>query len=809
MRIFHKSTRGEEGQSVIVVAVMIIIVMAFMGLTIDVGQLYLTRQELQNYTDAATLAGARLLPYGPENDSTKKTKIDSGVLRALQTYARNVGADVSTLPQPPYSYTPSWDPDGENLEMGLDLDYQDGGSWVTDRVTVTVLFHDALTEERGLPKERTMLVEASREVPMIFGGLLGPSVAKAQRPAGAFRGVFDVKWKYYSQADVHSTPYYWTDRDGIEKVYTASRDGYVYSLDAWGDEATGTTWAYWKYKVLAGGDGERTLCFPYQAKGDCEPPVGGDVNRSYAIISSPKATARIQDTGSECEETYDCMDFSYVSKVNNGDGTTTISVKACSDCSHGLSYIAFSLPPGVTPSWPSDGGTYQGSLKSYGVENTTNSPFYSIKFETLDSDGIKDGECDTFRFTVPTAQADYDMTVQAKASNDTYTVNFDSDCGGGDTEDTGQDIVLFTSYPLNDDNDRGYLYALDSQTGSKVWTRYVGQRRYHKGAYGYTYIDSDPALSPDGSVVYVGSRDGRLYAFSVYDGSDVWDDCDPGGASDSCFELAGGTVSSPVVDPTDGTIYIGTSKTRDGSGTGSPSDRGVIHAVYADGTEKWIWQPPRSGNGFDSSPQLWPESNPTTLYIGSQDEFLYSLNISGGTPSLRWEYEPPSSLTAPDNSSGNPQSEISATPLVVEEDGNMYIYFSTEYGGAFKIRDDGSSAAYMWGTWLGYDVNTQSSPPGSGGTYQGQQIERRALHISPDIADDFVYFGISTIWNRECAFQALRKDTGQIFQSFVMENDTHSTLRVAGNNWLYYASCDNYTYGVDTNPESLDSRLIR
>jgi hypothetical protein len=263
------------------------------------------------------------------------------------------------------------------------------------------------------------------------------------------------------------------------------------------------------------------------------------------------------------------------------------------------------------------------------------------------------------------------------------------------------------------------------------------------------------------------------------------------------------------VDPTDGTIYIGTSKTRDGSGTGSPSDRGVIHAVYADGTEKWTWQPPRSGNGFDSSPQLWPENNPTTLYIGSQDEFLYSLNISGGTPSLRWEYVPPSSLTAPDTSSGNPQSEISATPLVVEEDGNMYIYFSTEYGGAFKIRDDGSSAAYMWGTWLGYDVNTQSSPPGSGGTYQGQQIERRALHISPDIADDFVYFGISTIWNRECAFQALLKDTGQIFQSFVMENDTHSTLRVAGNNWLYYASCDNYTYGVDTNPESLDSRLIR
>jgi Flp pilus assembly protein TadG len=804
----ERTTKREKGQSAVVVALMIIIVMAFMGLTIDVGRLYLTRQQLQTYTDAATLAGARELPFGPESDFTKEGMVKEATHKALMTYARNVGADLDLIPPAEsLTFSPAWDPEGENMQYTLDLPVMVGDEEETDHVVVTVYYSDTMTVERGLAKERTMFVEASRDVPMIFGGLLGPSEARASRPAAAFRGVFEVQWRYYSQADVHATPNYWVDRDNIEKVYTASRDGFIYALDAWGDDETNTTWAYWKYKVLAGGNGERTLCFPYQPKGACEPSIGGDINRSYAIISSPKPVARVE-APDYCEATDGCMGFTVLSAIDNGDGTTTLVFKVCSNCTHALSNVAFSLP-GMPALWPNDGGVYNGSHNNYNVENPTSNPFYSIKYETI-GEGIKDGQCDTFRFTLPTEDAEYPVQVRAKASTNTYDASFDAGCGYYPIEDMGQDLLLFTSYPLSDDSNRGYLYALDSQTGDKVWSRYVGQRKYHAGAYGYTYIDSDPVVSPDGSIVYVGSRDGRLYAFYVADGSDVWPDCNPGGPSDSCYELVGGTVSSPVVDPTDGTIYIGTSKRKDGSGTGSPWDRGVVQAINPDGTLKWTWAPPRSGNGFDSSPRLWPENNPTTLYIGNQDKRLYSLNISGSTPSLRWEYYPPDEIDpCQPGKSCDPRSPISATPLVVEEDGSVYVYFATEYGGGFKIRDDGGGTTLMWSTWLGLDINTQSEPPGGGGTFEGQLIERRALHISPDIAEDFVYFGVATIWNRECAFQALRKDTGQIFQSFVMENDTHSTLRVAPNNWLYYASCDNFTYGVDTNPEALDSRLVK
>lgn len=811
----------------LIVALMIVLIVGFMGLTIDVGRLYLTRQELQTYADAATLAGARMLPYGTENPTTLKNKVDAAVQRALQTYAQNVGVDIDTLPAPPYSYLPAWNVSGENMKYTYDMVLQDGGQSVSDRVVITVFYHDALTIARDLPKERCILVEASREIPMIFAGLLGPNKATAQGPGGAFRGVFDVKWKFYTRADVHGTPIYHVDRDGLEKVYTVSKDGFLYTLDAWGDESIGRTWAYWKFKVLGESPwGERHLCYPYTGKFDCEPLGQSESNANYAIIGSPVVVPSISlespcstqtATNSGC--TYS---FTVLNRVNNGNGTTTLSVKVCtgSTCTNALSNVAISLPSGVVPSWPTHGSTYT-ALKSYSVENTTNNPFYSIKYNTSSPEGIKSGQCDVFRYTIPTASAQYGINIQAKASTKTYSTTFANNCAFYEAADNGQDLVIFASYPLSDDTKRGRLYALDSTTGAMVWStpRYVGQKKYQTGAYGFQralstggtelYIDAAPAFSPDGSVVYYPSRDGNLYAFNVDDGSNVWaSDCDGGGPGESCFAMTAGTFATPYVHPVNGTIYVGTSKKRD-TGTGTPkTDRGVIHAINpADGTAKWTWYPDRTGDGFNAAFAAWPEDNPTVLYATNRDKRVYKLNISGASPSQVWEYLPPSSLTAPDGRSANPQAPLSAKPVVAEEDGNLWIYFPTESGAAFKIRDLGSSvtATGGWGVWLGYDIDTTASPPGTG---TGGNI-RRAAYMSPAITDEFLYFGVVTEWDVQCAFQAVRRDDGQIMQSFVMNNDTHSSLRAAGNGWLYYASCDNYTYGVDTNVESLDSRLIR
>jgi len=57
---------------------------------------------------------------------------------------------------------------------------------VTDRVTVTVFYHDALTEARGNTQRRAMLVEASRDVPMILAACWASST-KASRPPALSR----------------------------------------------------------------------------------------------------------------------------------------------------------------------------------------------------------------------------------------------------------------------------------------------------------------------------------------------------------------------------------------------------------------------------------------------------------------------------------------------------------------------------------------------------------------------------------------------------------------------------------------------
>jgi uncharacterized membrane protein len=53
--------RSEEGQSLIVIAVVMIGLIALMGLAIDGGNLFLQRRNAQNAADAAALAGTRLL----------------------------------------------------------------------------------------------------------------------------------------------------------------------------------------------------------------------------------------------------------------------------------------------------------------------------------------------------------------------------------------------------------------------------------------------------------------------------------------------------------------------------------------------------------------------------------------------------------------------------------------------------------------------------------------------------------------------------------------------------------------------------
>jgi outer membrane protein assembly factor BamB len=74
--------------------------------------------------------------------------------------------------------------------------------------------------------------------------------------------------------------------------------------------------------------------------------------------------------------------------------------------------------------------------------------------------------------------------------------------------------------------------------------------------------------------------------------------------------------SSPAIGP-DGTIYVG-------------SQDDYLFALNADGTLKWRFQ---TGDVVRSSPAIGADG---TIYVGSYDNHLYAINPSDGTP--RWSY---------------------------------------------------------------------------------------------------------------------------------------------------------------------------
>jgi len=124
-------------------------------------------------------------------------------------------------------------------------------------------------------------------------------------------------------------------------------------------------------------------------------------------------------------------------------------------------------------------------------------------------------------------------------------------------------------------------------------------------------IDSSPALSRDGSVIYCSSVDGFLYAIRASDGIEIWK-----------RRVGLFSYSSPAIGE-DGSVYVG-------SGTlgvdGVSGDNG-LHAFTPGGDLIWGFKTERN---VDSSPAIGRDG---TLYFGCVDGNVYAVNSNG---SLKW-----------------------------------------------------------------------------------------------------------------------------------------------------------------------------
>lgn len=95
-----QTLKKEEGQSLVLIALLMVAILAFLGLLIDGGRAYSARRIAQNAADAAAFAGARALTVRLDNSATS----DSAINQTASTYAMANGAVSPSNIQANYVY---------------------------------------------------------------------------------------------------------------------------------------------------------------------------------------------------------------------------------------------------------------------------------------------------------------------------------------------------------------------------------------------------------------------------------------------------------------------------------------------------------------------------------------------------------------------------------------------------------------------------------------------------------------------------------------------------------------------------------
>ena len=127
------------------------------------------------------------------------------------------------------------------------------------------------------------------------------------------------------------------------------------------------------------------------------------------------------------------------------------------------------------------------------------------------------------------------------------------------------------------------------------------------------YVMSSAAISPDGSRLYFGSKDHRLYSVNAQNGSLIWR-----------YDTQGDVTSSPALDATGTLVFVACSTQRE--------RKGRLYAVFAfNGTTKWTYE---MDLHVFSSPAV--SNDNTAVYIGG-DFYVHAINILDGKKI--WKYK--------------------------------------------------------------------------------------------------------------------------------------------------------------------------
>jgi outer membrane protein assembly factor BamB len=200
-----------------------------------------------------------------------------------------------------------------------------------------------------------------------------------------------------------------------------------------------------------------------------------------------------------------------------------------------------------------------------------------------------------------------------------------------------------------------FLYALDPAARD---ARLVFPREWRFPVGGE--VDNVPVLSPDGTTVYFVANDNNLYALKRAAREADQDPIGVGPINGLMGEWTypidtdpGDINSSPTVNPSDGTIYVGS------------ADNHSAFAINPGGTLKWQFNP-GTGRDMRSSPTfaIDPINGIPTVYIGSDDGNLYAIDANTGND--LWAFDTGSPVVS------SPVVDLDGTIYVGSDNGNVY-----------------------------------------------------------------------------------------------------------------------------------------
>jgi outer membrane protein assembly factor BamB len=269
------------------------------------------------------------------------------------------------------------------------------------------------------------------------------------------------------------------------------------------------------------------------------------------------------------------------------------------------------------------------------------------------------------------------------------------------------------------------LYAIDASTGKELWEFQAG-----------SWIDSSPTIVDN--VVYFGSNDGKMYALNAQNGSKLWE-----------FTTKYPIKSTPAV--ADGRVYFG----------GEDYD---IYALDAK-TGRQIWRV-RADDAVSSSPAV---AN-GIVYIGSLDGYMYAIDARSGKVRLKFPAK----------------RAVVASPVVSGDT----VYCNTANGMVFAL--NGLARNWLWEekirtNWQILHVyGALPAPPAPSGYLWGLDLAG-TTSSSPSLSGDSLYLGVGS---KIVSVNVLTEEKNWEFTA----DGLFSSLPVVVNNTVYAANEDGHLY---------------